>query len=385
MIAYNKNWLDSLLIQKQTAKALTGGYITAEENSQVKNTYNESFFTPNFFIRIGLFVLTIVIAVFSSGLVTMVVLSISESVTALSIFFGLLAYGALEFMVNTKNHYKSGVDDALIWMSSGMLFGGISFGLDASALTMCLIALVLSIFYMLRFSNRIMAIVAYIAFMGVLFFTCSQISGIVKAIVPFVIMIASALVYFLAKYIAENQAARHYLTCLAMLEIASLLGFYIGGNYFVVRELSNVMFNLQLQEGASIPFAKLFWGFTILTPVLYVAMGLKRKDSILLRTGLVVIAASILTIRQYYYAIDLEIVMAVAGIAFIILAAAVIRYLKTPKYGFTYHPVKDADQSGSLQLESLIIAETFSVPDNQQPGTQYGGGNFGGGGAGSEF
>ena len=386
MIAYNNNWLNNLFIREQTTYAFEIDCISKTEEENIHSQHPVGFFTPNLFIRIGLFLLTLIIAIFSYGLLSLVLMQALENfIAGIVIFYGLLTYAALEFMIKTKHYFKAGVDDALIWMSAGMLFGGISYGIDATPLAMCYIAFFMTCFYGVRFADRIMAIAAFLALMGILFFTCSQMGGIVKAIVPFVIMIASAVIYFFTKSIKKRYALRYYADCITMFEIAALVAFYTGGNYFVVRELSNSMFNLNLQDGESIPYAAVFWLFTIVTPLAYLIVGIRKKDPVMLRSGLVLVAATAYTIRYYYHVADIEIAMTIAGMTMIVIAALLIRYLKTPKFGFTYHVSKGTNQTGSLQIESLVIAETFSSPENSQSDTQFGGGSFGGAGGGSQF
>jgi len=384
MIAYNIKWLENLFIREQTATVLDAGCINKVESEGIYERHPVGFYTPNLFIRIGLFLLTIVIALFSFGLITLILMAaVEKSFAGLIILYGLLLYAALEFMVQSKHHFRSGVDDALLWMSSGMLFGGVSYGLDASSLAMCYIAFFIGLFYTIRFADRLITLAVFLSLMGILFFTCSQIGGIVKAVVPFVVMIAAATIYFITKMVINKRSLRHYTGCFTMLEIAALMAFYIGGNYFVVRELSNIMFNLNLREGESIPYGKLFWAFTIVTPLLYIGAGIKRKDAILIRSGLLLVAATVFTIRYYYHVAGIEIVMTIGGIVLIIIAYALIRLLKEPKFGFTYAPAKN--ETGALQIESLVITETFSTPGTTESGTQFGGGSFGGGGAGSQF
>ena len=79
------------------------------------------------------------------------------------------------------------------------------------------------------------------------------------------------------------------------------------------------------------------------------------------------------------------IVMAIGGIVLIAVAYALIRYLKIPRHGYIYEVLHPAEERAQLQVESLIIAETFASQPAAESGTQYGGGSFGGGGAGSKF
>ncbi len=44
----------------------------------------------------------------------------------LLIIWGIAAYGALEFVIQSRGIYQAGVDDALLWLAGGLLFGGIN-------------------------------------------------------------------------------------------------------------------------------------------------------------------------------------------------------------------------------------------------------------------
>ena len=382
MIAYNKTWLHNLFVQEQIITAFDAGSIDADEMNNIKAVHPVGFYTPNIFIRIGLFLLTLVIAIFSFGLLSLFLMdAIERSIGGLTIFFGLVAYAALEFMVKTKHHYQSGVDDALLWMSAGMIFGGISYAFDATPLAMCFIGFFIAVFYTIRFADRLMALASFLCLAGILFFTCTEMGGIAKAIVPFVIMAEAALTYFIIKGLKNNSTLFSYFSCLMVVEIAALLCFYAAGNYYVVRELSNLMFDLNLPDGASIPFGKMFWLFTTVTPLIYIGFGLGRKDKVLIRCGLLLVAIMVFTIRYYYHVAAIETVMTLGGMALILISYALIRYLKKPKYGFTYLELQPEKTTAPIQLESLVIAETFSAPQAVESGTQFGGGSFGGGGA----
>jgi uncharacterized membrane protein YgcG len=69
------------------------------------------------------------------------------------------------------------------------------------------------------------------------------------------------------------------------------------------------------------------------------------------------------------------------------IAWGVMKYLKTPKHGFTYAEPGDEHMIDRLKVESLLIAESFStVPAAPATtGTKFGGGDFGGGGSSGDF
>ena len=386
MIAYNNEWLGHLDIRKQTAEAFDADCLTKDELTNINNKYPVGFYTPNIFIRIGLFVLTIIILLFSLGLLALVFLSALDEglFSGLTIFFAILCYVSLEYMIRTKNHYCSGVDDGLLWGASVALFCGISLPNDLSGLTNCLIICMISLGATLRYADKLMASVANFSLVGIFFYICVELSGIAKAISPFIIMAISLAIYLAVTRSTIKKNNPYFTGCLKMIEISALISLYAAGNYYAVRELSNSMFNLNLQPGDSIPFVWLFWVFTILIPVIYVARGIQKKDAVLIRVGLILFAAIVFTVRYYHTVLPAEILMTIGGIVLLVISYGLMKWLHEPVYGFTSRELSSKNASDKSQIESLIIAQTFK-PGSGPEGTQFGGGSTGGGGASGEY
>jgi len=385
MIAYNEQWLNNLLVRDEADTAIKHQCISITEKEQVYAAYPSGFYSPHFFVRVGLFVLTVIIVAFSVGFFSLFFMDNIDQIGGLFIFFGLIIYGALEFMVR-KRHYKSGADDALMWMAAGNVIGGLNGLVNVPALSNAIIVFMIAIFLFLRFTNAFMAVIAGLALLAVIFFAVIRFGEMAKAITPFIIMISASLMYFFAKRQLKTGQWKLYNNGWLLLSVTALVCVYAAGNYFVVREASIAMFNLDLKEGQDIPFGWLFWIFTIGIPLLYIGWGVQKKDAVLLRTGLLLVAAVVCTVRYYYHVLPLETAMVLGGILFTCIAYALIKYLHQPKYGFTHKDQEETFFMDKLQVESLVIAQTFSGP--AQPvdtGTQFGGGSGGGGGASGEF
>jgi hypothetical protein len=388
MIAYNNEWLNNLLVRDEADKANEDKCISKLEKEQIYTAYPVRFYTPNIFVRIGLFILTVVILIFGLGLCSLLFLSAGSEKTigGMFVFFGFCIYGGLELMVNNR-HYNSGVDDALMWMSAGCIIGGLNAVANISAQTNAIIIFIITLFLFMRFVSMVMAGIASLALLAILFFTVIKIGSIAKAITPFVLMIASALIYFFTQSMMKKEYSKHYTAGLLLVSVTALVCFYAAGNYYLVREASIAMFDMHLKEGQDIPFGWLFWLFTIAIPIIYIIRGIQNKNAVLLRVGLLLVAAIVFTVRYYYHIIPAETAMVIGGIIFIGIAYALIKYLHEPKYGFTYKEQSDKFFMDKLQVESLVIAQTFSGPPlpASDTGTQFGGGTGGGGGASGEF
>jgi len=388
MIAYSKKSLDNLFVRDQVQDALDTGCISPEENSGIRTAYPVDFYTPNFFICIGLFVLTTIIVACSFGFFILVRSGSEGSLNVLIIFFGLICYGALEFLVYKFRHFRSGVDYALLWMSAGLLFAGIYMAVNnMSVAIQCVTVCLISLFFALRFANHLMAIVVYIALLTWIINNGSTPAGNYQQLLPFIIMAVSIAVCFLSFRLYNIKKCRHYRECLANIKVASLVSFYLAGNYFVVSEMNNFLFS-HTGNTENISMAWFFWILTISTPLFYIFHGARKKDHLFLWTGLGLVAATILTLRYYYHVMPVEWALISGGMAMIAAAYGLIRYLKTPRYGFTSQEGSTKHLLETLHLESLVIAETFGgatavkAPSND---FQFGGGSGGGGGASGQF
>jgi len=384
MIAYNIQWLHNLQAQEEIETAFHQNCISKDEKEAADKICSTGFYSPNVFVRIGLAILTTVIVAFSIGLFALITLSngSEQSLGGLLIFFGAGCYALLEYMVKSRNNYQSGIDDTLLLLAGILIIGAINLLDNISSVTNALLVLIFSGFTVIRFTDRLMAFFATIALLLFIFFLLSEFGDSAKAIAPFVLMVAAAAIYFAVKKILVTKTSILYKNCYTLIETTALICLYAAGNYFVVREISNTVFDMQLNPGENIPFAAIFWFFTISIPVFYLMMGIIKKDIILIRVSLLLIAATIFTIRYYHFILPVETVMIVAGASLIIISYFITRMLKETVAGFTAQSHPYQKQTALQNIEALVIAETVSP---EQKESRFGGGSFGGGGASGEF
>ena len=387
MLAYNKRSLDNLLIQQQSEKALQRNLLAKEEYDAIAAAHPINLYTPNIFIRIGLFLATAVSALMGFGIL-MLMFHFDAALNVILPFFSILLYAMLEWIVNKKRHLHSGVDDALLWLSVGFIIATVNYYVpDLSGLAESVLIFILSAFAVVRFSGWLMSVVMLLSIFAMIFYSIVPLGAFAKMILPFVLMVASLAIYVIVKKNKTAASLRHYTSSLLAIEVVSLIGIYVSVNYFVVRELSNALFNLRLAPGASISGGWFFWTATLLIPPTYIFLGLRKKDIVLLRVGLLLLAATIFTFRYYYSAAPIEVVMTIGGAVVMVLMYIVTRYLKTPRHGITSQQNDDPELAALRQVEGLVIAETYhpTAAPAQSDAFQFGGGSSGGGGATGEY
>lgn len=387
MIAYNTTGLNNAMINDQSETELKRGNITETELAAIKTAFPEILYTPNFFIRVGLFLLTAVIAVCLLGLMMLVTMDgLNEStVGGMLLFFGVCAYAALEmWWIKEKNHYRSGIDDALIWiagasvLTSFILISELDPGTSLGCAFICAIAGWMTV----RFADMLMALTAFISGIAFVFFLGFELSALAADLMPFIIMAVSLGAYLVFSRLSGRHTFRHYESCLDVLSTASLITLYLAGNYFVVREVGADM----LGKTGPVPMGWLFWIYTFAVPPLYIYFGIRRKDRIRLRTGLILLAVIVFTVRYYHSLMPIETAMVLAGVVLIAAAWAVIGYLKQPRKGFTYEADETGEEMTGLKAaEAVIIAQTFHKTPQPDDSFKFGGGTGGGGGTSGEY
>jgi len=393
MIKHSKVWLDNLLFHNHFKANNAAGCLTDEEYEKLKVKYPIGFYHPGIFVRIGLFILTCIIIAFSTGLLSLM-LADARLIDNFGwpLVLGVGCYVILELMMKKKHYYQSGIDNALLWSSAISLTMAFAWMLDTLGnykgdhyIGLSLFVLLLSIYLTLRFTDLLMSVVTCISYLASIFFLWNSIGAFGLTTMPFTMMLASGSLYFVSVKLYAQPKATYYQTCLAIAQIVSLMAIYLSGNYFVVQRLSAELNGAA--PGTPITFGLIFWIWTIIIPLIYIIWGVKKKDKVLLRTGMLLVASAIFTFRNYYHVLPVEVALTLGGCILLALSYLLIKYLKTPKHGFTYAEPNGKSLMDRINIESLIIGETFSHTSNAptQSNSTFGGGSSGGGGSSANY
>ncbi len=382
LIAYNTNDLNALLITEKAEIWHNRGWLSTALWTKIKANYVVNFYSPNIFMRIGGFVFSLILIVALLAILTLFMGgNVEKSWPLLAVFMGFIAIAFLEFIIKSK-HYKSGIDDALLYGGVCLIIGGLMTVLDLNAneLTFYCLFFPFLMVAAIRYIDTLMSIVVYIFLLIIVILTTLKLPLIAPLILSFVVMLFSAIIYLIVVKTQQNKAFIYWQMNLNTLEALSLMTFYASGNYFILQQTNALYFNNSI---VAMPYV--FWFFTFATPFLYIYKGLKNKNRLLLSIGLLAIATGVATFRYYFHVMPMEIAAIIGGVILLSTAYFSIKYLRDNKTPFTYD-AEDGETPFYQHAESLIIAQTFG---NQQPqeGEKplFGGGDFGGGGGGSAF
>jgi hypothetical protein len=382
MIAYKPGAFYHRHIQSQANEALEKSVIDKAAYDRIAEAYPGILYTPNFFVRLGLFLLATLAVACGAGLLMLISSGGEYAIRVMAVFAGLCVFGALEMFIRSRSPFRAGLDDGLVYSAVCLVYFGIV--IDAGGIgpsLECLILLVITLVCCIRYVDALMGLVAYGAYLGFIYFIAVQWGATGRALLPFIMMIASLAPRPLLHRLAKREAALPWRLCLDILNASTLLAFYLAGNYYVVREANALISGVP----GPIPLAWLWWTLTIVTPFVYIGWGIRKKDPLFLWVGMALVTAAVFTFRYYYHVLPAELAMVIAGALLIALAYILLRYLRIPRHGFTSAPADEPHPLDTPLVEGLIVAETFQPQQPAESGFQFGGGSGGGGGAGGEY
>lgn len=381
--AYDRQQLANLKVVKECRLWLKDGWIKAESFEQLQQTFPSAIYHPNIMIRLLLFIATLLALAGVLGILGLMFHSLSEDL----IFAGLLVYGGLGWWAAEKifigrHHYKSGVNEALIYHGCGFIIGGVAGLADGNEHVLGITATVVFAFAAFRYLDLLSTACAIGSFALTLFYELYQVEAL-RTFIPPVFIIVFLMVYLWTQKAKSKDPEQWWHHNLVVVEALSLLLVYAAGNYLVVRMLSEELLDLYLAPGDDIPLAWFFYGTTVIIPLVYLYRGIRNKDVVMLRVSLLALAFSVFTFKYYFSLNRPELTLTSAGVVLIALAMWLMHYLKKVRNGYTRESIRSS-RWAAVQAEALVISQTLGGTQAQS-GKPFGSGTSGGGGAGTEF
>lgn len=387
MILFNKKWIENQSIVEEAKRWHISEIISKDQYESIKTCYATPFYTPTLLIRILLFIFTYITL---SGVGGILLISLQNSgnstLASTGIILGMLLLVLLEYIITHRKLYKSGFEEACLYMALWGIIGGfLGLYFDtavSSEIIPWMIPLPFLIWGVVRFADPLTTAATYVCFFAILFFFLKQKEVTIP--LPFILMTFSALAYFGAHRLKRYECAKPYRGCLSIIEALDLFTFYAASNYFVVSKTNILLIDFFAQEG-NIFWVWLFYVLTFLIPLTYIILGLIRRDSLLLRMGLFTSALSALTFRYYFHLLPPEVILTLSGAFLFVIAACITRLLNVERKGFTSQNIL-REKSKGANVEGWLIGSTLhtTLPNQAKP-FESGGGKFGGGGTGGNW
>jgi len=387
MTAYKKEELNNLLVHETAREAFYEGLIDEATYTNILQRHPGTLYTPNFFIRLGLALLTIVI-----GLATLILFALflfsgnsgEGAYTVLLVMLAIISYIALELLVNAKKYYNAGTDNVLMLLTVGFTWGAYAFSGPAFNYWATTVLCVISAWLCYRFTNGLMGMVAYI-FLLISLYNMLYLQ-VINAI-PFVLMAASAVVYWITKKLCSMPAYLYHRQSIAYINLLAIVSFYVCSNYYFVSNVVAYRTYLNDQPALTVPIAPFFWFCTLFIPIGYLLYGIRAKSLLFIRCGIILLAAGIATLRYYYAFMPGDVLLMLGGVILIAVSSMLIVYVRQQRRSFVLGNSSRQTPEHLRNIEALVIAQAVSTGHTAAPqqGVQFGGGNSGGGGATGDY
>jgi hypothetical protein len=379
--AYPLAWATADAMRAATSRWQRRGLLTLAQRVVIDAAYPSSYYRPNIWIRVLLVGLTLL------GIATMLGFSVLVTRGKLPpIAYGVLVLVGtvvlLELTIKGSSHYRSGADNALLYsavVAWSFLATEISEQLAAdSSVNTCSLLLLLPVLLaaLVRYADPLVAAASF----GVAFALLGNVllQSALGRLLPFGVMAAAGGLLLALRQLPGRTDYFYYRSAGLVLRTLGLAGLYLAGNYLVVREGNAQLLGSGGPSG-QIPLAPLFYVFTAGIPLVYIGLGLRRHDRLLLTLGLLALAFSLFTLRYYRQVLPPEIAATVGGAVLLLGALAALRYLRTPRHSLT--AAADMEAMPHFNLETLVVAQTAHALAAPEAGFEFGGGHSGGGGA----
>lgn len=388
MKAYDENKLTNIVLLEETDTFLNADFITQEQADCIKNNLPVFKSQNNLLIRFGFFILGCLLYSSICGVITMIGAQFGEFYFSFCLYvFAIIGWVGAEFLAQ-QNFKSYGIDDAFILGTILNLGFAIGNNLQQSELIIAFAIAITAFLLYKRFLHLLSLLILCFAITATFFYALLEIGSIGKTILPFVTLLVSGLSYFFTKRKLNQLQQLYYYKGLVLANSFCLLLVYLSCNYFVVRELSEVLLGKHLQANQEIPFAILFYIHTIIIPFIYIYLALKNKDKMLLWIGAFCFFLAIITIRYYHSLLPYEIELTFGGILLFAFAFFSIKKLKNNSSGITFQEDKLTQKKDLINAEALVAVATFGIkPETkiEESPLKFGGGDYSGGGATGSF
>ena len=386
MIVFDKELLENSFLLEDAKRLNSQGFVSQEQLGEIKKQLPVLKSHSNILLRIGFFVLGLLLVSSLTGAISLVTISLLDSHAGIVLFIHtLLAIAVSEFLSREQNQHGYGLEDAFILSFQGFFCASISVGLE-SPMTAFIALGIIGFIACLRYVHTLSLVLSLVGITGAICYAVLGLKLVDSAFLPFILLFLALVLYLVYTKIIKANHFAYYANPLLLLQGFSLLLGYFSMNYLVVRELSESLLGLTIAKEKDIPLAVLFYAFTFLIPVFYIVYSLYDKDRLMLIIGFLTFGFAFYTIRFYYHILPVEVALLLGGMILILVAYLSIRKLRDKEAGITFKAARGSETDILTNLEALVVNSQVDLkPMETNSKMPFEGGGFSGGGAGESF
>lgn len=388
MIVYDIKLLENKVLVDEAKSLQKAGFISKEQCQEIESKLPEPKRQKNIFFRIALFVLGIVLYASICGFASLIGLEVIQHEFNFFLYlFAAIGVAGTEFFAK-QNVKGQGQDDTFNFGSQLLLAIAVGVSSDGDGLQIAIVATIMSLLMYMRYLKTISALIFVVASTAVVAYTMFLLGSIGQTVLPFTTLFFGIAMYFVCKKIILSGRFPYYQKGLLWAKNAYLVVIYAACNYYVVRELSEVLLENEIPIDGDIPLAWFFYLFTVSVPAIFIFSGIKQSNRPLLWIGFATAGFAIFTIRTYHHVLPPELALTSGGLALFGVAYLSIKKLKDKTTGITFQPDRFINTSDFMHTEALLLTSQFGLKPEITPEVspmEYGGGDYSGGGSGGSF
>ena len=376
------------------------GFLTKVQYQVLEQENVSELRTTNIFLRLVLFLFTLIIVGAAAGLFFVVFLSRpSEQTTGVFfLIFGAVCYAAAEVAVSRARLYRYGIEEALALCSvaflcvgmEGVFFGGGSYPPKPDEFLVPAAGAVFSLWIWRRFglSYAFLAAMIFVIFLPGYWTSSHGARHLIVAAFYAVGLVGVATAHSRHRFDYLDEAY-------SLAEALLWLGIYLAINL----QLSSLKLPGQWWFGTRTvwesprPFYWTTWVLTWCLPPIVLARGIRQKDRFVIAVGAIVAVLTLVSNKPYLgwprHTWDPMLLgILLTGVA-VFIRGWLARGPGGIRHGFTAARLSGKDKDwinvGSTVFGLLSPHSTVPSPQTNSQDFRYGGGQTGGGGAGGEF
>lgn len=376
------------------------GFLTKEQYQLLEQETVSELRTTNIFLRLVLFLFTLIIVGAAAGLFFVVSRPSDQSAGVFFLIFATVCYAAAEVAVSQARLYRYGIEEALAVCSVGFLcagmqaafFSGIPYSSkpDAARCLVPAVGAVFSLWIWRRFglSYAFLAAMIFVIFLPGYWTSSREAQHVIVAMFYATGLIAVAAVHSRHRFDYLDEAY-------SLAEALLWLGIYLAINL----KISSLDLPAQWWVGtrAASAFARPFywttWVLIWCLPPIVLALGIRQKDRFVIAVGAIVAVLTFISNKPYLgwprHTWDPMLLgISLTGVA-VFLRRWLARGRGGIRHGFTAARLSENDKHwinvGATVLGPLSPHSITPDPQPSSPDFRFGGGQSGGGGAGGDF
>lgn len=395
MFAYNKTRLEQTFLLEEAQNLNQGGFINTDQYRLIENQLIGLKTQKSFLIRIGLFLIGLILSASICGVLSLFTFSINFT-TALGLIafvFSGICFAILEWMIAVKKYYGYGLDDAFLFSGQMALATGLFTVFDAMDLKevwllWCVIMAitVMTSFCAIRYLNVLSTLGACVSLTFAVGYWLVETK---VSITPLLMMLFAVLIAISFSYLKKQLKTSYYLKLIQTVIYYSYILFYLSGNIWAISHFSYYFSDAEVTAaGLSNVFLSYFyWTFTFVVPLIYIFRSIKTRDKGWLWIGIATLFYSFYNLIGLTSFLSTDWWLTLSGALLFSGCLWAIAKIRHRQSGLTFEVDRLHDDPSFIDAEALLVTAQLGIkPEvNQEAPMKFGGGGFSGGGAGGSY